>query len=213
MRILFGSQNYGYDVEKSDKDWLEIVYPSWDDIYSNKKISSERKSGGAVIKTKDIRCLREMVYSPNLSMSQFLFPQYTEDCDDLQWVFDNANRLIRVNLHRLYSSTKGIVECELDREKLTAKGLTRNEAYIRILAKILNNTEIDSFVDTSLRDFRVQLQTVESCDSILRKVALQQRTRLRELEKWYLAFRGKVDTNTLNDLQSEIIRLLRERMV
>lgn len=29
MRLLYGSQNFGYELANSDEDWLEFVYPTW----------------------------------------------------------------------------------------------------------------------------------------------------------------------------------------
>ena len=44
MKLLYGSQDFGYDTPQSDKDWLEFVYPTWKDVLANNMISKECKN-------------------------------------------------------------------------------------------------------------------------------------------------------------------------
>lgn len=58
MKLLYGSQNFGYNLVNSDKDWLEFVYPTWEQIIKGDLISKERQNeDGSITKVKDIRLI------------------------------------------------------------------------------------------------------------------------------------------------------------
>ena len=61
--MLYGSQNFGYDTELSDKDYLQFILPTWDNIVNNKLISYETKSNidNGIIKVKDIRLIINVI--------------------------------------------------------------------------------------------------------------------------------------------------------
>lgn len=134
MRLLYGSQNFGYDTPQSDKDWLEFVYPTWQDIVSNNMINKEKKNeDGSVTKVKDIRLIIKMIEKANFNDLQILYSQETYECDDLRWFYDNRNLIIRANLRQLFYTNKGYILSCL--KGGTRKDLIRAWCFMILIAR------------------------------------------------------------------------------
>ena len=134
MKLLYGSQNFGYDTPESDKDWLEFVYPTWEDIVSNNMKNKERKNeDGSVTKVKDIRLIIKMVEKSNFNDLQVLYSQEMYGCEDLKWFIDNRDALVKHNLHQLFYTNKGYILSCL--KSGTQKDLVRALAFTNMIVK------------------------------------------------------------------------------
>ena len=140
MKLLYGSQNFGYDTPESDKDWLEFVYPTWEDIVSNNMKNKERKNeDGSVTKVKDIRLIIKMVEKSNFNDLQVLYSQEMYGCEDLKWFIDNRDALVKHNLHQLFYTNKGYILSCL--KSGTQKDLVRALAFTNMIVKAFNENE------------------------------------------------------------------------
>lgn len=175
MRLLYGSQNFGYDTPNSDKDWLEFVYPTWADIISNNMISKERKNeDGSITKVKDIRLIPKMIEKANFNDLQFLYSQEVEECTELKWFFDNRDRLVRANLKQLFYTNSGYIRTCLSTG--TRKDLVRAWCFLILIAKAFSNKEFQLIVD-GLRAYRldenksIDIDFIKGCLEFLEREA------------------------------------------
>lgn len=79
--FLYGSQNYGVDLETSDVDTKVIYIPSYDELcFQEKRASREHiiktKDGEEKCEVKDIREMVKMFKKQNINFVEILFTQY-----------------------------------------------------------------------------------------------------------------------------------------
>lgn len=140
MKLLYGSQNFGYDTPESDKDWLEFVYPTWEDIVSNNMKNKERKNeDGSVTKVKDIRLIIKMIEKSNFNDLQVLYSQEMYGCEDLKWFIDNRDALVKHNLHQLFYTNRGYILSCL--KSGTQKDLVRALSFTSMILKAFGSDE------------------------------------------------------------------------
>ena len=112
--FLYGSQNYGTDLEDSDVDTKLIVVPTFKDIaLARKPVSTTHvRANDEHIDLKDIRLYIETFRKQNLNFLEILFtdyfmvnPLYAE-----QWVrlVERREDIARMNMHRAVKSMKGV---------------------------------------------------------------------------------------------------------
>lgn len=137
MKLLYGSQNFGYDTPQSDKDWLAFVYPTWQDIINHTMISKEIKNkDGSITKVKDIRLIIKMIEKANFNDLQFLYAQESYACEDLKWFYANRNLLIRANLRQLFYTNKGYIMSCL--KSGTRKDIIRAWCFTTLIGRALD---------------------------------------------------------------------------
>ena len=210
MKILYGSQNFGYENSTSDKDWLEVVYPTLYDIVDNRVINLERRVSGSVVKVKDIRLLLSLIEKPNLTMTQIFFPVYTDSCEDLEWFFAHRNSILYYNPYRCFTSTQGVILGVLRGRNPSPKDIIRSEAYVRILKRMSERQFIPSFRDETLQEYRLYLDGLE--EDGLRTEADRVMCALTALTPKFKPMYGKLDTKLLECAREEVARLLKERL-
>lgn len=201
MRLLYGSQNFGYNTPQSDKDWLEFVYPTWEDIISNNMISKEKKNeDGSVTKVKDIRLIIKMVEKANFNDLQFLYSQETYNCEDLRWFYDNRNLLIRANLRQLFYTNKGyILSCI---KSGTRKDLIRAWCFMVLIARAFDVKHFKLKVD-DLGTYRLDEERIIDVELILSELARYEKI-VDEFEK---------DEALLEKVRLEIERLMKIQLM
>lgn len=76
--FLYGSQNYGLDIESSDIDLIAVTIPSWEDLVTLKPPISTTINvpGGGICVVKDIRIMRDMFLKQNINFIETLFTKY-----------------------------------------------------------------------------------------------------------------------------------------
>lgn len=208
MIMLYGSQNFGYSSENSDRDWFKIVYPTWNDILMRKTINYEEKnSDGSITKVKDIRLIPDILMKSGFTDLQFLFAREMYDCQDLQWLFDNRQRLIRINLWKMYQSNSGMAIESLKIGR--SKDIVRAYAWIKCLERVLNKAEFTMY-NSNLAKLRAELDNnrEEFKESVIQEVLVK----IKELGPYFNAYRDRVDIEIKSELENEIVRLLSLRV-
>lgn len=201
MRLLYGSQNFGYDTPQSDRDWLEFVYPSWINIIRNNQISIEHSNeDGSVTKMKDIRLISKMIEKANFNDLQFLYSQETYGCEDLKWFFENRGRLVRANLKQMYNTNKGYILAQL--KSGTKKDMVRALCFLELIKRALSDEEFVMRIDW-LQDCRVNDEFYISEAYI--------KTELDKLKP--IVAHAEKDTFLLHEVEEEITRILKEKLM
>lgn len=205
MKLLYGSQNFGYNLADSDRDWLEFVYPTWEQIIKGDMVSKEKHNeDGSITKVKDIRLIAKMIKKANFNDLQFLFAAEMKDCCPLRWFFANRDKLIRYNMWQLYTSNAGYVKSQL--KENTPKSIVRAYAFTFYLTVLLNDCEFELY---------------NSCFSVLRRNTNKQNKeelkeliskQIAELEDGYSKYKGIRDEAIEKEMYKEIENLLRNNL-
>jgi hypothetical protein len=109
MKFLFGSQNYGFDLIDSDKDYMQFYYPTAEGICKAIPSPKETKhEDGSMTKYVDIRALPNLLYKSNVDILQLLYSKEVIDGGFLQEYFKLfEEELSTINIPRLYQSVMG----------------------------------------------------------------------------------------------------------
>lgn len=119
MKILFGSQNFGFDIEGSDKDYVQIVYPTVSDLcLPIPKSKEDKQEDGSIIKSIDIRKLPDLALKSNLDFIQLLYSTEVvcDKGDPLRvYLETNKEKISSINIPRLYKSVVGNVNSRMNK--------------------------------------------------------------------------------------------------
>lgn len=205
MKVLYGSQNFGYDSPTSDKDWVEFVYPTWDNILSNTLVNKELKNtDGSITKVKDIRLIPKMLMKLNFSDLQILYSVERYGCEDLQWLFDNRDRIIKYDLWQAFKTNSGMIRAQL--KENTNKSVIRAYTYTILLTRLMNIDEFELY-NNRLKQARQRINEVTKVELV--NWCKQQ---LIFMEPMYKQFEGLIDKEIQQEVREEIKRLLRLRL-
>lgn len=206
MKLLYGSQNFGYANDESDHDWLEFVYPTWKDVVNGGIISKEIKNDdGSFTKVKDIRLIPKMIKKANFNDLQFLFSVNKINCNDLNWFFENKDRLIRYDMWQLYKSNSGYINAQMNSN--TLKGYIRAYAFTFYLIQVLNKRE---FVMCQPFFANLRQQINEQDKPGIRSQIINS---LKYAESEFEKYKGKVDFKLENEMYLVIESLLRKNII
>lgn len=126
--ILYGSQNYGLDGPNSDKDYYEIVMPSFYDLYYQKEASGK--------KSWDIRKFTKLILDGNFNAIELLFSVdkqfYSQDFEFL-WYYLRAisSDIVARRSKKFYYSIRGCFKASLD----NADKADSVETYVKHMAR------------------------------------------------------------------------------
>ena len=203
MKLLYGSQNFGYDTPESDKDWLEFVYPTWEDIVSNNMKNKERKNeDGSVTKVKDIRLIIKMVEKSNFNDLQVLYSQEMYGCEDLKWFIDNRDALVKHNLPQLFYTNRGYILSCL--KSGTQKDLVRALAFTNMIVKAFNENEFVMCEPKFSKIREANSQEFNECKEYIYK-------KLSEYEGY--AYALDKDNTIIDMARLEVKRLLKNHLI
>lgn len=127
-KILYGSQNYGLNGPNSDKDYYEIVMPSFYDLYYQKEASDK--------KSWDIRKFTKLILDGNFNAIELLFSVdkqfYSQDFEFL-WHYLRAisSDIVARRSKKFYYSIRGCFKASLD----NADKANSVETYIKHMAR------------------------------------------------------------------------------
>ena len=142
--ILYGSQNYGLNGPNSDKDYYEIVMPSFYDLYYQKEASDK--------KSWDIRKFTKLILDGNFNAIELLFSVdkyfYSQDFEFL-WYYLRAisSDIVARRSKKFYYSIRGCFKASLD----NADKADSVETYIKHMARaqyfvdMLDNLRLSHF--------------------------------------------------------------------
>lgn len=200
MKLLFGSQNFGYNTSQSDRDWLEFIYPTLDDILANKMTCKEIKNtDGSLTKIRDIRLIIDMVNKCNFTDLQFMYSQEMYDCEDLAWFIENRERLVRSNIEQMFKSNAGCVKTSL--KMGSQKDFIRAFAFTGMIERVLYSDEEFMMRVPELSQLRCDSSLMTRKDYLLDK--------LDEFEKYINLNDFKKDEEIIYLAKEEVKRLLK----
>lgn len=203
MKILYGSQNFGYEIKESDKDWLSFVYPTWEDIVNNTMKSVEHQNeDGSVTKIKDIRLIIKMIEKCNFNDLQILYAQEYYHCADLSWFIEYRDVLVKHNLRQLYYSNRGYAISCL--KKGTQKDLIRSIAFKNMIERAYSEEEFE-MRDPSLAELR---QKEKLDPQMVNKIVFE------SFDKYELIADNQfVNIGLLGEAKKEVERLLKKNLL
>ena len=212
MRFLYGSQNFGYNTEKSDKDWLEITYPTWEDILYNRCDTVEHlQDDGSHLVMRDIRRQLKVMKSGNINGFQSLFSQETQgDISDWTFFFNNRQRIVRMNLPRVYVSNKGCIISML-KDTSNGKNIARAYVFYKLLERlVVNRDEEFQLLVPESRQYR---EWIESAPENRRKIEANGiLTSVQYLEPYYSRLGNQIDKEISNLMDKEVVRLIKKNL-
>lgn len=200
VKILYGSQNFGYDTPNSDTDWMYIHIPTYKDILLNKEIAGDTIEKDFIVKNKDIRSFRKLLIKSNFQDLQILFSKVTFNIDIIKWFIDNRYDLLYINLNKMYESNKGFVIQELNNYEQTKeiKHYLRALSTLGLLKKI-KDKNIQDFCDPSLRQIRFDNKPTLSIDAIKEEI--------NELEPYFVS---DLNEKLIDEVDHQIILILKK---
>ena len=117
--FLYGSQNYGCDMQDSDIDTKAIIVPSLDDLIFRKPISKTVKMDVGECDVKDIREMFHMWKKQNVNFLEILFTDYFYVTPRYESHFKNISalkgRIIRYDEKHAVDCILGLFNRELKR--------------------------------------------------------------------------------------------------
>ena len=210
---MFGSQNFGYNDKNSDKDWLELVYPTWEDIVNNRATSKEHiDNNGSHTKIYDIRLLRGMIEKCNINSTQIFYSVEQYDYDDMAWFIQNRERIIRATPDKLAHVSAKMIHSMIRAEHPTPKDVVRATAFANLVDKIINTDYLGTTVDPKLRAYRGYLSSIEHTDEyykIISTLKARSDKLLIESEK----YESRRDYEIINQVHNEITRLVKDHLI
>lgn len=105
ITYLTGSHYYGLNIESSDKDYIQFVFPTEHDLFYGKFISKSNKDeNDDDINIKDIRLLLKELKKGSLRMFEIL---YSEPIDDIGKTFYPVVTALNSMKDKLFEEQKG----------------------------------------------------------------------------------------------------------
>lgn len=210
MRILYGSQNFGYDTPVSDKDWVEILIPDWDDILNLRALSNEIiEADNSHLKQRDIRVQLKLFKNGHFNSYQLLYSKVYIGCDDFKWFLDNRERIVRHNIYQSYLSNSRNILGMLSGTDYESKPITRAYVMCTLLKRLLSSEEFRVYCDGA-REYRDWLNNI---DKDKRKEEAEKLVNeIKGLECEFERFKDVVDTSLIKDMDAEVCRLIKNKL-
>lgn len=221
MRILYGSQNFGYDISESDIDYVDILVPSLDDLIYRRKLYGQVRTDTGIIKQYDVRCFNNIANGESFSDAQILFSkQYSDDCSELSQLLDIRGKILVANKWGLFKKSCSVINNSL-REN-TSKGLTRAYVFIELLKRVLEqDRDIQSFYVDGAKSFRLRVIELYSSIGDLDTSSYRTLDRLKSklcrdtgiLEEQFRKFDGSTDADTINEVYNIVSDIIKKGIV
>lgn len=109
VKALTGSHNYNLNTPSSDRDFKFFVAPTFDDLFNGNMFSNGKQSDDLDFTVHDIRQLSHLVWKANINFVEVLFSTDLWFDERLSWIFENAERLGKMNLPAFGRATLGMM--------------------------------------------------------------------------------------------------------
>lgn len=210
MKILYGSQNFGYNTPESDKDWFDILYPSWEDILYNRTMSKEEHcEDGTTIKVMDIRLVKNMLFKGMMASTQILFSVEQYDAEDLKWFIQHRQEIVRCNMFEAYRCNTGKTLSELNRDGYDNKCLLRAYITYNYLMGLLGTDDVVLYNPKNL-EVRHWIEGLDKHKKEEFKASLIKG--INNLKCDFNRFENIYNKQLVDEMDKEIIRLLKIHM-
>lgn len=131
LKAMVGSVNYNLQVPESDKDYKLFVYPTYDDMFTNRDFSkSHTPAEGDDVEYKDLRHLSNLLWKANVNYTEVLFSQeltaYPFSNEFVGPLHDRREAIARMNLPYLHASSLGMLRQKV---KTSARDYKAGQAW------------------------------------------------------------------------------------
>lgn len=189
MKFLIGSQNFGYDVETSDKDYAQVVFPTTKDLFENNRLSTTvEQPDGSCLKLIDIRDFPKLMHKSNFSDLQMLYSveAYGEHVADFMWFCEYRERILRHNLPQLYSSNAGYIQQQLLHYKKSFgayRHLVRAKSTLELLKLIASDKPLHTMRIDDLKRMRIHESPIEPASLLVELEELRDYFKTKEVDE------------------------------
>lgn len=136
-RVLVGSHFWGYNIEGSDKDYIEVVIPTKKDLWKGNMLSKHTTSDEVDVAYKDIRQLIKELKKGSIRTMESLFGEVVDSCDDNFRVLRVERDFLVEDLRGLLiKQAQGELKSHYERYKLNPKAKGDSEKQKIILIKL-----------------------------------------------------------------------------
>jgi len=214
LSALVGSWAYNLNTPESDMDFKHFVAPTFDDLYHGKMFATAHTSETLDYDVHDIRKLGELLWKSNLNYLVVLFAKQKEYHPSLQWLFDNADNIGKMNLPYFYNATMGMHH---EKMKSLLKGTGTTQALVdkfgydtkqachafRCLTVLLNVSCGQSireaiWMESVVRDMLLDIKAGEwSLESFLELVRVWKQFNLPNVKRFFKDTRPDEDTHKM----------------
>lgn len=228
FRARIGSWNYNLQDETSDEDWKVFVLPTFEDLYCGTMYSSKSNTSVDLdYSAKDIRLFSGQVYKANLTFLELLYSDMiiinpklnTETRDLVLKIFDMRDRLVRVNLPKMYEAcvgmynqrmkrlSKGTVNTQhlVEKYGYCTKSVMNAYRYVDFLYRFMKKNDFEKAMRYTNTESREKLLAFKKghmgCDVDVQNIlSMCFRTMEKECQNKYK--NEQVDNETINELNS-----------
>jgi len=130
LKALTGSHNYNLNTPTSDEDFKFFVMPSFEDLYRANFFSLGKHSVELDFTVHDIRKLTSLIWKSNINFIEVLFSVREEHDPDLNFLFENRERLVAGNLPYFRDATYGM---HLEKLHTLHKGTEKTQPIVNEL--------------------------------------------------------------------------------
>ena len=209
MKVLYGSQNFGFDTKDSDFDYMEIVLPSWKDILIGGMESKTIINSHGLTKRLDMRKYVKCLMKGGFSDLQTLYAKQYDDAENLKWFIDNRDRIVHMDLMTLYDTNRGCMSSMLKRKEFRSKDLTHLYVFNQLLHKVIEDKEFDVY-NPEFLDYRTHVSNWKP-DKIKKESDLIIKDTEELKSRYELLYTGK-DLGIENEMWEETTRILLTHM-
>jgi len=126
IQALTGSHNYNLNTPSSDKYYKFFVFPTFDDLYNNKRFHNSVVSDTLDATAHDIRDLPEQLWKSNINFIEILFTKEKNTLGDFEFLFKDRELYATMQLYTFWKASYGM---HLMKMKNLHKG-TGNTAHL-----------------------------------------------------------------------------------
>ena len=127
ISALTGSYNYNLNTPASDEDLKVFVMPTFEDLYHADFFSNAKQSDELDFTVHDIRKLTSLIWKSNINFIEVLFSVREEHDPNLNFLFENRERLVAGNIPYFRNATYGM---HLEKLHTLHKGTEKTQSIV-----------------------------------------------------------------------------------
>lgn len=210
MKCLYGSQNFGYDTISSDRDYLEVIVPTWNQILSNTVINEEKHlEPNGILKVRDIRNHAKYLIKGHFNTLQSLYSTEYINTSNFEWFINNREEIVRSILWNIYNTNRGsaINQCS---KGINTKTYIRMRLYHILLERLLEDGQFSMYCN-GLREERAYAENLT--DNTLKELTLAELNKIQGLEDKYIVFKNMSTEKIEQKIKEETLRILKNNLM